>query len=198
MYEALVSYINKSLEEGTSPKELKQWLLKHGYTESMLVEALGSRYLDYFPEKNVEIYLDTLLFSVGTPLVLLSSLFFLHSFEISFPIFLDYFLIAIIAMFIGLIMTDLYTRRPSKEPQLIFCIFFTALCSAVLPSVALYFQKLYDLTMLKLGDYGINVDVFEVTPSPVILAVVIVISMMIPFILFLIKRSQLEKVGEGS
>ena len=134
----------------------------------------------------------SLLFSVGIPLVLLSSLFFLHSFEITFPVILDYFLIAIITMLLGLIMTDLYTRRPSKEPQLIFCVFLTAIISSVLPAVALYLQKLYDLTMLQIGDYGINVDVFEVTPNPIILAIVIAISLVIPFLVFLMKRSQVE------
>ena len=54
MYEALISYINKSLGEGTSPKELKHWLLQHGYTEHMLMDALGFKYLEYFPERNFE------------------------------------------------------------------------------------------------------------------------------------------------
>jgi len=193
MYEALITYINNAIADGTPPKELKDWLIKHGYSEQMLRDALGDKYFDFFPEKNIEIYIDTLLFSIGTPLVLLSSLFFLHSFDINFPVVFDYFFISIITMFIGLIMTDLYTRRPSKEPQLIFCIFLTALTSSALPAIALYFQGLYDLTLLKIGDYGINVDVFETAPNPIILAVVIAISIVIPFFIFLIKRSE---VGE--
>jgi hypothetical protein len=196
MYEALISYINKSLEEGTSPKELKHWLLQHGYNEHMLMEALGSKYLEYFPERNFEIYIDTLLFSVGTPLVILSSLFFLHSFDLNFPTFVDYLLISIISMFIGLIMTDLYTRRPSREQQLVFCIFLTVLCSATLPSIALYLQKQYDLTMLEFGEYGINVDVFTVTPNPMLLGLVIAICMFIPFLIYLMKRHQIERTEE--
>jgi len=192
MYEALINYIDRSLEEGTSPKELKKWLLQHGYSERMLMEALGNRYVEVFHERNYEIYVDMLLFSIGTPLVLLSSLFFLHSFEMNFPLIFDYLLLGLIAMFLGLLMTDLYTRRPTVETQLIFCIFVTVLSSAVLPSVALYLQKLYDLTMLKVGNYGINVDVFNVTPNPIMLGFVITILMIIPFIVFLMRRHQLE------
>ena len=193
MYEALINYINKAIEEGTSPQELKSWLLKHGYTEDMLREALGSSYLDYFPEKNFEIYIDTLLFSIGVPLVLLSSLFFLHSFELKLPPFIDYVFISLIAMFLGLIMTDLYTRRPVKDPLLIFCIFLTSFSSAVIPAIALYLQKLYDLTMLRFGNYGINVDVFEVMPNPVLLAIVAGLSTVIPFFVFLIKRREVAQ-----
>ena len=192
MYEALVNYIEKALSGGTSPRELKVWLLKHGYTEQSLRETLGGQYLEYFHERNLEIYLDTLLFCIGVPLVLLSSLFFLHSFQLKIPVYTDYILIAVLGMLIGLIMTDLYTRRPVSDPQLIICIFITALISAVIPSTALYYQRLYDLSMLNIGGYGINVDVFEITPMPVLISITIFISLCVPFLIFLLKRSQIS------
>lgn len=193
MHEALVRYIEKSIEDGTSPKELKAWLLRHGYTEQILVEALGGNYNDYFHESHFEIYIDTLLFSIGIPIVLLSALFFLHSFRFGFSIFIDYILIGLISMFISLIMTDLYTRRPVSDPQLITCIFLTSLISCIIPSMALFYQKQYDLAMIKLGEFGINVDVFEVTPKPVILSMTILFFLLLPFIVFLIKRGQVNR-----
>jgi hypothetical protein len=198
MYEALRSYIQKSLQEGTSPKELKNWLLKHGYSEHMLMEALGNSYLEYFPELNFEIYIDTVLFTVGTPLVLLSSLFFLHSFEMNFPMFVDYLLLGVLSMFVGLLMTDLYTRRPSRESQLVFCIFITILSAASIPSIALHLQKLYDLSMLQLGEYGIDVAVFTTTPNAFVLGIVIASCMSIPFIVYILKRHEIERTAESS